>query len=155
MRTIKPALLAASFALVACGGGSKPVPAQPAPPPAELRVGDVNILASVVRTSHIAESVAREYGIPHDENTWMLLVTLRRGAEGQDTSVPAQVEARALTLEGAPVEIRMREQRTANAYVDYLGTFVANNRDTLRFTVRVTPQGLPTQTMTFAHEIAP
>ena len=155
MRTIKHGLLATCFALAACGGGSTPVPAQPAPPPAELRVGDVRILASVVRTSHIAESVAREYGIPHDENTWMLLVTLRRGAEGQDASVPAQVEARALTLEGAPVEIPMREQRTAQAYVDYLGTFVANTRDTLRFTVRVTPQGQPTQTMTFSHEIAP
>jgi hypothetical protein len=157
MRTIdalRIATLAACVTLAACGGGSTPQPAQPAPPPAELQVGDVHILASAVNTMSLPERVTKGYGIARGEQTWMLLVTVRRGADGSDVSVPAKVTARARTLGGTAIDIPMRELRTANDYLDNVGTFAVTPPDTLQFSVDVTPQGAATSTLSFTREVA-
>ena len=152
MRTIdrlRAPLMVACLALAACGGGSAPTPAQPAPPPAELQTGDVHVLASAVDTMALPERVTTQYGIPRGEQVWMLLVTVRRS----DTSANAKVEARAQTLEGNTIVIKMKPTPTAANYIDHIGTFSIAGPDTLRFTVDVAPEGAPSAQLTFSREI--
>ena len=155
MRTIdglRVAVAAIVVSLAACTGGSDPKPAQPAPPPAELRVGDFRIIASLAETTTLPEQVTRQYGITRAGDTYLLLVAVRRGAE--ETSVPARVEARVRTLNGNVIPIAMRETRTAGQYIDNIGTFEVAPPDTLQFTLQVTPQGAPTSTLDFTREVA-
>ena len=157
MRTsnaLRFAIVAAAMHLAACTGGSTPHPAPPAPPPAELRAGDLRIIASMVDTTTLPAQVTKQYNIPRAEDTWMLLVVVRRGPEGQEVAVPAAVEARARTLNGNAFDIRMRETRTAQDYVDSIGTFSVTPPDTLQFTLKVTPQGAPTSTLSFTRELS-
>lgn len=157
MRTsdlLRAATAAAILGLVACTGGSDPKPAQPAPPPAELRVGDLHIIASVVDTTTLPEQVTRQYGITRAEDVYLLLVAVRRGAEGNETSVPARVDARVRTLNGNVLPIAMRETTTAERFIDNIGTFEVSPPDTLQFTLQVTPRGAPTSTLNFTREVA-
>ena len=148
----------ACLALAACGGGAAPQPAQAAPPPAELRVGDLRIIASAVNTNALPASVTKIYGIARGEQTWLLMVSVRQDpkdpAAGAGKAWPAQVQARARDLQGRTIDIPMREQRTAADYVDNLGTFSIAPPDTLQFTVQVTPQGAGPTTLEFTREIA-
>src|SRR4249919_3847708 len=104
MRTIESAAaLLLAGVLTACGGGSAPVPAQAAPPPAELHDGDLHIHATAVNTLALPQQVTKAYGIARGEQTWMLLVTTRQGEEGRDVAVPAKVSASARDLQGRKI----------------------------------------------------
>jgi hypothetical protein len=154
MRTIdvlRATALASASWLAGCTGGSDPKPAQAAPPPAELRVGDLRIMASLAETKTLPEQVTRQYGIRRADDTYLLLVAVRRGNE---TSVRARVEARARTLNGNVLPIAMRETRTAERFIDSIGTFEVAPPDTLQFSLQVTPQGAPTSTLDFTREVA-
>jgi hypothetical protein len=153
--TVRALFAMSLIALVACTGGSEPKPAQAAPPPAELRVDELRILASVVDTLALPSQMARQYDIPREEDTWMLLVVVQRGPEGQETAVRAKVDAQARTLNGQILSIPMRETRTADGFVDNIGVFETSPPDTLQFTLRVTPEGAPTRTLTFMRELVP
>ena len=154
MRTIERACVALLFVVLsACSGGSAPTAAQPAPPPAELVEGDLRIIATIVPTTALQERVTRGYGIARGEDTWMLLVTVRRGPEGKDTSVPAKVDASARDLQGRRIGIPMHALTTADGLVDSVGTFAFTGPDTLQFNVLVTPQGETTRTLDFARDI--
>ncbi|NUS59716.1 MAG: DUF4426 domain-containing protein [Lysobacter sp.] len=157
MRTIERSACVAMLclALAACGGGgSNPVPAQPAPPPAELHVGDLHVHATAVNTMSLPERVTRSYGIARGEQVWMLLVTTRRGEEGKDVAVPAKVEATARSLQGQKIDIVMRELRTPDGLIDNVGTFSITPPDTLQFNVQVTAENEPTRTLEFTREVA-
>ncbi len=155
MRTIeRVAVLLLASALGACDGGSAPVPAQAAQPPAELHDGDLHIHATAVNTLALPESVTKTYGIPRGEQTWMLLVTTRQGEEGRDVAVPAKVVASARDLQGRNIGIAMRELRTGDGLFDNVGTFSITPPDTLQFTVEITPAGARTRTLSFTREVA-
>lgn len=161
---IRPVLLAlALVALAACDR----TPPQPAPAgsgaavqDAVARTGDVTIRASAVQTSMLNEAVARQYGIQRSDRLAMLLVTVRRGPEGQETSLPAQVLAKASDLRGRAQIVEMREVRSggpdpATMLIDYIGTVGIDPPDTLRFDVRVTPERGATSSMQFTREFFP
>ena len=152
------------------GGGSAPRPAQPAPEPAELVEGDLRIRASAVSTMQLPESVARGYGIERGKNRILLLVGMRRGSDGDETSLTGAVEARVTDLQGRTQAIAMRELRssvpstasgqapstgTRQALVDYIGTIVVTPPETLRFHLQATPQGEPPRTIDFVREFHP
>ena len=154
MRTIERACVALLVsALASCSGGSAPTVAQPAPPPAELVEGDLRILATTVPTTSLPEKVTKGYGIARGEGTWMLLVTVRRGPEGRDVSVPAVVDATARDLQNRKLGIPMKELETTDGLVDSVGTFTITGPDTLQFTVRVTPANERERTLEFTREI--
>lgn len=143
-----------------CGGGApQPAPAASASSMQEAvaRAGDVTVRASVLPTAQLDEQVARGYGIERSDRTVMLLVSPRRGAEGQETSLPAQVLAKASDLRGRAHVIEMRELRSAgpDGLLDYVGTLEIDPPDTLRFDVQVTPQGGTASTMQFTREFHP
>ncbi|KGQ17780.1 DUF488 domain containing protein [Lysobacter dokdonensis DS-58] len=155
MRTIERMAVAMIVgSLAACGGGSAPTPAHPAPPPAELHVGDLHLHATAVNTMALPERVTKSYGIARGEQTWMLLVTVRQGEEGRDVAVPANVVATARDLGGRRIGIPMRELRLDGGLIDNVGTFSISPPDTLQFTVDVTPANGPTRTLEFTREVA-
>ena len=148
-------LLSSCIAMPACsGGGSAPRPAQPAPEPAELVEGDLRIRASAVPTMQLPESVARGYGIERGENRVLLLVGLRRGSDGDETSVGGTVDARVTDLQGRTQTIAMRELHSGDL-VDYIGIIVVTPPETLRFALRVTPAGGPPRELDFVREFYP
>ena len=109
--------------VIACGG---PRPAAPAAAgssaqatgEAVVRIGDASVRASVVQTSMLPESVARQYGIARSAKTVLLLVAVRRGPEATATAVPARVTATVTDLRGSRQPVAMRELR-ADGLVDY------------------------------------
>src|SRR5688500_17828036 len=152
-------LLMSMLALGACSGSSAPTPARPAASTATsseavARVGDVSVHASVVQTSTLAESVAREYGITRDEHRVLLLVAVRQGPDAQAIALPAQVVATVTDLRGRRQDIAMHELRSGDL-LDYVGTVEIELPDTLRFDIAVTRAGGATSTMQLTREFHP
>jgi hypothetical protein len=151
---------AALAALLACllagcsGGGSAPRPAQPAPPPAELRQGDLRIAASTTPTRQLDASVARRYGIPRSGDGVLVLVTVREGPDGADTALPAQVAGWATDLQGRRHALAFRELRAAG-FVDQAAVLDVRAPDTLHFHLTVTPRGRSPQQLDFVREFHP
>lgn len=161
MRTIPTLSIAVFvFALAAsgCGGGAPPAPVAGAgsasTQEAVARAGDATIRASVVPTSTLDASVARQYGIERSDRTALLLVGVRSGAEGAEVSVPARVEVKASNLGGQAELVDMRELRSGDL-LDYVGVVTIEPPDTIRFDVRVTRDGGPSATMQFTREFYP
>lgn len=172
---VRPALLPAArlvafvlalAALTACGDDA-PKPARPieAPQEAMVRDGDLTIRAHLVPTQGLSEAMARQYGLPRDENTRMLLVSLRREVEGQEvngepTQVSARITATVTDLRGVRRPLEMRELRTpgatddpSQALVDHAALVTVSPPDTLRFDLKIVRADGRTSTMTFSRDL--
>ncbi|MFZ5656206.1 MAG: DUF4426 domain-containing protein [Pseudomonadota bacterium] len=154
---IPSASLIVALALAGCGGAPQPATAVPASSMQEAvaRAGDVTIRASVLPTAMLDERVARGYGIERSDRSAMLLVSLRRGPEGQETAVPARVLAKASDLRGRAQLVDMRKLRSEGGLLDYVGTVEIDAPDTLRFDVQVTRGDGATSSMQFTREFHP
>lgn len=152
-------LLITGLALLLAGCGAAPPPAPAASgtdaqQEAVARVGDVTMRASVVQTSTLDPAIARRYGIERSDRLAMLLVSLRRGPDGADSSLPARVEAKASDLRGRAMMIDMRELRSGEL-LDYVGTVEIDPPDTIRFDVRISREDGATSSMQFSREFFP
>jgi hypothetical protein len=149
------ALAGACLLLAACsGGGSAPRPAQPAPPPAEFRQGDLRISASTTPTRQLDAGIARGYGIPRSDDGVLVLVTVREGPEGAGTALESQVAGWATDLQGRRHALAFRELR-AGGFVDQAAVLDVRAPDTLQFHLTVTPRGRPAQQLDFVREFHP
>lgn len=150
------AVLSASLLLAACGVEPPARTAENSPVPQEAiaRVGDITMRANVVQTSALGPAVASEYGISRDDNTVMLLVTVRKGADSAEVALPAQVTATATDLRGRRQDIVLRELRTGGL-LDYVGTVQTTLPDTLRFDVKIVLEGGAASSMQFSREFYP
>lgn len=153
-RLLLPAMLTA--VVVGCSGDPQPPRAATtaAPQSATLRVGDLTIRASAVPTSALDASVASQYGIQRDDDTALLLVALRQGAEAREVSVPAQVRVTVTDLSGQRQDIPMRELRSGEL-LDYVGTIEVSPPDTLRFDLHIVREGGEVSNMQFTREFHP
>ncbi|HSM11287.1 MAG TPA: DUF4426 domain-containing protein [Lysobacter sp.] len=153
-RLVFTALLA--VALTAACSGSPPPPraAGGATQSATVRSGDVTIRASAVPTSTLGAAVAAEYGIQRGDDTVLLLVALRKGAEGQEVSIPAQVRVTVTDLSGQRQDLPMRELRSGDL-LDYIGTVDVSAPDTLRFDLQIVREGGEVSSMQFTREFHP
>lgn len=153
-RLVFTALLA--VALTAACSGSPPPPraAGGATQSATVRSGDVTIRASAVPTSTLGAAVASEYGIQRGDDTVLLLVALRKGAEGQEVSIPAQVRVTVTDLSGQRQDLPMRELRSGDL-LDYIGTVDVSAPDTLRFDLQIVREGGEVSSMQFTREFHP
>jgi uncharacterized protein DUF4426 len=115
---------------------------------ASVRIGDVTVRANAVATATLGEAVARQYGIERDDGSVLLLVGVRRGADAQETALPARITATATNLLGKRQAIAMREVRSGE-FIDYVGIASVIAPDTLRFDVEVVPQPGPRTTLQF------
>jgi hypothetical protein len=79
------------------------------------RDGDVTIRANVIATAHLNERMTRDYGIPRDRRSVLLMVSVRDGPDGIDVSLPATITASATNLQGQAPTLRCaRCDRSAN-----------------------------------------
>ena len=103
--------------------------------------GDYVIHYNALATDMLPPAVARDYHITRSQNLGMLNITILKkvlGSPGQP--VHARVEATAKNLAGQYRNISMREIREGNA-IYYIGEFGVANEETLKFSVRVRPEG--------------
>jgi len=103
--------------------------------------GDYVVHYNALATDLLTPEVAREYHITRSQNNGMVNITVLKkvlGSPGQP--VHARVEVTATNLNGQMRTIHMREVREGNA-IYYLGEFGVANEETIRFNVRVQPQG--------------
>lgn len=160
MRPITIALLC--LALGACGGDApKPAKRLEAPQEAVSRVGDVTVRANLVFTDSLNDAVAKQYGIERASGSLMLLVSVRKGPDGQDIALPATITASISNLHGQRTAIAMREMRTGDtgaqhgqAYIDYIGTIRISPPDTLTFDLTIAREGAAEIDMTFSRDFA-
>lgn len=105
------------------------------------RIPGHTIHHNALSTSLLAPEVARGYDIQRSPNRGLLNVSVIRDVPGTTgTAVTAQVEATSRNLQGQIREIAMREVREGTA-IYYLGEFPVEHAETLRFDLRVRPQG--------------
>jgi hypothetical protein len=155
-------LILALLAPGCAGGGSAPRPAQQAAAPAEWKQGQLHIRASTTPTWQLDPGIARGYGIPRSDEGVLLLVAVREGPEGAETTRPAQVSGWATDLQGRRRELAFRELRTAapgaapdQALVDHITLLDVRAPDTLHFHLKVTPRGDSTKSLDFVREFHP
>jgi len=148
------ALLAVAVTTACSGSPPPPRAAGGATQSATARSGDVTIRASAVPTSTLGAAVAGEYGIQRGDDTVLLLVALRKGAEGQEVSIPAQVRVTVTDLSGQRQDLPMRELRSGDL-LDYIGTVDVSAPDTLRFDLQIVREGGEVSSMQFTREFHP
>jgi hypothetical protein len=103
--------------------------------------GDYVVHFNALSTNHLPPTVTKEYGIKRSKNRGMMNITVLRkmlGTTGKP--VTAQVSAIATNLTGQKRDISLREVREETA-IYYIGDFPITHEETLRFTVRVKPEG--------------
>jgi Domain of unknown function (DUF4426) len=154
-----PALCLLFLTLCACQPSDPPasaasVTASAGAEDAVARVGDVTMHASVMQTSSLDDGVAKDYGIVRSENTVLLLIAVRKGADAKDTALPATITATATDLAGRIHPIAMRELRTGSL-LDYVGTVETGLPDTLRFDVAIVRENGERSDMQFNREFFP
>jgi Domain of unknown function (DUF4426) len=143
------------LALAGCGG-DKPKAAKRLDTPLEAvsRIGDVTIRANLAPTASLNEAVARSYGIERGDRRLMLLVSVRKGPDGQDVSQPAAITASVANLHGQRRDMAMREVRTGE-FLDYVGVTEVSPPDTLTFDLKIVREGGVASTMSFSRDFAP
>lgn len=103
--------------------------------------GDYVVHYNSLATDMLTPEVTREYHITRSQNNGMVNITVLKkvlGSPGQP--VHAAVEVTATNLNGQMRKVRMREVREGNA-IYYIGEFGVANEETIKFDVRVRPQG--------------
>jgi hypothetical protein len=140
------AILAALLVSVLAACGGNPDQAElaahgaAARAPASLQVDDVEISASIAPTAALSPAIAERYGVAPGRGTQLLLVGLRQGPPHQQTSLQAQVSARARDLRGVWQHVPLREVRS-EGFIDYAGTVRVAPPDTLAFEISVHREG--------------
>ncbi len=120
---------------------------------AESSIGGTTVHISVVQTSQLPDSVAREYGLDRSPRTVLLLVNLRGVGSAPAPVISATVTD--LLQHTAPVSLRATHLAHADAdTLDYVGTVEATLPDTLRFTV-VARRGGATATLEVNRDFYP
>lgn len=154
-------LLLACLALpmAACQGDRAPAPAPAAAPAqgpsaeAESSIDGTTMHVSVVQTSQLPESVAREYSLDRSPRTILLLVNLRDLGSAQAPVISATVTD--LLQHTTPVSLRAVHIAQSGAdTVDYVGTVDATLPDTLRFDV-IARRGGATATVAVSRDFYP
>lgn len=152
---MRPLIALLCLLLAACADdAAKPAKRMDTPQEAVLRDGDVTLRANVIPTGLLQEPMTREYGIPRDDHSVLLMISVRKGPKGFDTSLPATVSASATNLQGQVQRIAMREMRVGEL-TDYIGTAEVSPPDTLRFDVKIVREGGAASTMTFSRDFGP
>ncbi len=136
---------AVMLALAGCGGASEPAPAQPvgrnAPSQeADMRLDEMRIEARLVRAADLGEAMAARYGLPRDDDAWLLLIS-PRDSEGDGVALDGlKIEAEAGSLIDAPAVIEL-QRIESNGLQDFVGVIRARAPATLRIAIEARRNG--------------
>ena len=101
--------------------------------------GDYVVHFSALTTDQLTAEIAQQYGIVRSKNRAMLNVNILKKEEGTiGTPVAGEVSVFANNLTGQVENITVREIREGEA-IYYIGECNITNRETLIFTIDVTP----------------
>lgn len=112
-------------------------------------LGDAVVHYNAVRTDFFDPQIAKAYGIKRSKNRALLTITVlkkRMGLAAQPAK--AQVSAKAVNLSNQVKNLHMREITEGGA-IYYIAEFPITHKETLDFTVQVTPEGGTPQTVHF------
>ncbi len=118
--------------------------------PGTWHKGDLTIRYNALPAHALPAQSLKPLGVTDAAHHGLLNILVTRKGKGPETSIPADVKARAMTEAGAPVRIQVREVRDANG-ISYLGVYRLDHTGTLRFDLDITPQGAATQHIQFKH----
>ena len=89
----------------------------------------------------LTPEIAKAYGFQRSKYRGLLNISVIKDEPGTTgTSVPAQVEAKIVTLTGQTSALAMREIKDSDA-IYYIGEFPVHNEQTVDFVIEVIPQG--------------
>lgn len=127
--------------LTACSAGEKPRAAEfVQPADSSIDFGDLRVHYNALPTLSLNEAVAREYGVTKDAGSAMVVIALRRVANGEELAAEGEVSAEAYDLQGQRQHIDFSAVKTGD-YTDHIGTFAIDARDSYRFDVKVESAG--------------
>lgn len=118
-------------------------------PPATLadnstKAADYTIHHNAIPTAILTPEIASTYGIVRSKYRGILNVSVIQEVPGTTgRPVSAQIEAQASNLLGQISNLKLREIREGDA-IYYIGEFPIVDRETLRFSLQVTPSGRET-----------
>ena len=139
MKRIPPVILA--LLLAACSVGEKPRIAEYVPPAESTAdFGDLRVHYNALPTLSLNDAVAREYGVTKDAGSAMVVIALRRIANGEESGAEGKVSAEAYDLQGKRQHIDFSAVKTGD-YTDHIGTFAISERDSYRFEVKIESGG--------------
>jgi hypothetical protein len=105
---------------------------------------DYTIHHNAIPTAMLTPEIASNYGIIRSKYRGMLNVSVIQNVPGTTgRSVSAQIDAQSNNLLGQTNTLKLREVREGDA-IYYIGEFPIVDRETLRFSLQVTPQGQET-----------
>lgn len=134
-------LLLLTLLLTACSAGEKPRTADFVPPAeSTIDFGELRVHYNALPTLSLNDAVAREYGVARDAGSAMVVIALRRVANGEELGAEGKVSAEAYDLQGKRQHIDFSAVRTGD-YTDHIGTFAISERDSYRFEVKVESGG--------------
>lgn len=102
--------------------------------------GDVIVHYAALAGNQLPAEAARTYGFERSAGHGLLTVAVQTN-DTEAMSLAATIVASATTLSGHRIDIPMRELREGGS-ISYLGQFSVEGRDTLRFSLEVTPTGV-------------
>jgi len=102
-----------------------------------VTVGDHTIYYNTFNSSTLQPNIARTFGIPRSNKIAILNVVVKKARKD---SAQARVSATATNLNGQMRTINMRKVVDGSA-IYYIGDFRFSNEETLKFDIKVTPQG--------------
>lgn len=141
-------LLLTAALLAACSGGEAPRTAEfVQATPAEADFGDLRVRYNALPTLSLSEAVAREYGVPRDAGTALVLVALREVKGNDEVDADGDVIVSAHDLSGARQAITLR-RIDAGGYTDQIGTARISPRNSYRFEI-VVKAGSRSETVKF------
>jgi hypothetical protein len=126
--------------LSGCGGpgANAEIPQAEAAGETSKDIGDFVVHFSALSTEQIPPDIAKTYDIVRSKNRAMLNVSVIRKAD--DTAVPAALDVKTVNLTGQLKSVTMRRINEQDA-IYYIGETAVANRETLIFTIDVTPEG--------------
>lgn len=134
-------LLVLILLIAACSAGEKPRAAEFVPPAeSSADFGDLRVHYNALPTMSLNDAMAREYGVDKDAGSAMLVIAVRRLADGEELGTEGEVSAEAFDLQGARQQIEFSAVKTGD-YTDHIGVFAVHARDSYRFEVMVKANG--------------
>jgi hypothetical protein len=110
------------------------------------RAGDYTIHYNAFTADTLSPEVAQAYGFQRSKFRGLLNVAVVKEAPGTTgSSVPADVGVDVVNITGQKSRIPMREIKDKEA-VYYIGEFPVYNAQTIKFAIRVKPQGVDAAT---------
>lgn len=101
-----------------------------------MTFGDYTVHYSTFTADVLQPDIARKYNITRSQNKGVLNVSVLKSPS---TPVKAKVTATATNLSAQLRSVAMREINDQGA-IYYLGEFPVNHEETLKFTIKVTPE---------------